>query len=83
MMRNMPLPQMLKTTMVQSAISASSQFFSAEEMAVPASARPMQMIMGPVTTGGRKRITRFTPINLIIAASTRYKSPATTMPPQA
>ena len=67
MMRNMPLPQMLKTTMVQSAISASSQLVSADEMAVPASESPMQIMMGPVTTGGRKRITRFTPINLIIA----------------
>ena len=74
---------MLKTTMVQSAISASSQLVSADEMAVPASESPMQIMMGPVTTGGRKRITRFTPINLMIAASTRYKRPATTMPPQA
>ena len=56
---NMPLPQILKTTMVASAIKASSQFVEALLTAEPARLRPIQMIIGPVTTGGRKRITFF------------------------
>ena len=34
--------------------------------------RPIQIMIGPVTTGGRKRITLLTPTSLMISARTRY-----------
>ena len=83
MMRNIPFPQMLNTMMVIRATSARNQFVWALLMAEPARDRPMQMMTGPVTTGGRKRMTRFTPTSLMMSARTRYRSPATMMPPQA
>ena len=46
MILNMPFPQMLKTMMVPSAISAISQFVEALEMADGVRDRPMQMMMG-------------------------------------
>ena len=45
--------------------------------------RPIRMMMGPVTTGGRKRMTLLTPTSLITRARITYKPPATTMPPRA
>ena len=54
-----------------SAIIASTQFVEALLIAEPASERPMHMIIGPVTTGGRNRITRLIPTSLIIRASTK------------
>ena len=57
--------------MVARAIRARNQLALAFEMALPARESPMQMIMGPVTTGGRKRMTRFTPTRRITRASTR------------
>ena len=53
------------------------------EIADGARESPIQMIMGPVTTGGRYLITFFIPISLIIKARIRYSTPATTIPPQA
>ena len=44
---------------------------------------PMEIIIGPVTTGGKNFITLFAPKPLIRAAKTRYKSPAQNTPPQA
>ena len=79
----MPLPQMLKIMMVAKAIIASSQFVDALDTAEPARIKPIQIIIGPVTTGGKKRITFFTPTKRMTKASTRYKRPATTIPPQA
>ena len=49
----MPLPQMLATTMIAMATSASHQQVWALVMAVPARFRPIMMIMGPVTMGGK------------------------------
>ena len=83
MILNIPLPQILKMMITASATIAKNQLLDALETADGASVRPIQMIIGPVTTGGRKRITRYTPTVLIMAANTRYMRPATTMPPQA
>ena len=83
MILNIPLPQILKTMITASATTAKNQLLDALETAEGARVRPIQMMIGPVTTGGRKRITRCTPTVLIMAASTRYMRPATTIPPQA
>ena len=83
MILNIPLPQMLNTMITASATSARNQLVEALLIAEPARLKPIQMITGPVTTGGRKRITRFTPTMRITSASNRYRRPATTTPPQA
>ena len=41
------------------------------EMALGARVSPMQTMTGPVTTGGRKRMTFFTPASLMIRARIR------------
>ena len=51
--RNMPFPQILNTIMTDSAISARIQLVEAFATADGARPSPMQMIIGPVTTGGR------------------------------
>ena len=79
----MPRPQMLQTTMTAMDRMASHQQEEALVTAEGARFRPMRMMMGPVTTGGRKRMTRLTPTSLIMAARMTYSNPATTMPPQA
>ena len=79
----MPRPQMLATTMMAMDTSASHQQVDALDTAEGARFSPIRMMMGPVTTGGRKCITRCTPTTLMMPASTTYKRPATTMPPQA
>ena len=83
MILNMPLPQMLNTMTTASAINASSQLVDAFDIADGARLRPIHMMIGPVTTGGRNLMTRFTPTSLTISASIRYRSPATTIPPHA
>ena len=83
MILSIPLPQILKTMITARATTAMSQLVEALEMAEEARVRPMQMMMGPVTTGGKKRMTRLTPTILMTKASTRYSRPATTTPPQA
>ena len=52
----MPLPQMLQTMTVASATKASSQLLWQLLMALGARIRPMAMMMGPVTTGGKNFI---------------------------
>ena len=79
----MPLPQMLATTMMPMDTSASHQQEEALDTAEGARFRPMRTMMGPVTTGGRKYITRCTPTVFTMAARMTYSRPATTMPPQA
>ena len=79
----MPFPQMLKIMITDKAMRASIQFVDALETAEGARLKPIQIIIGPVTTGGRKRITFFMPASLITSARIRYNNPATTMPPQA
>ena len=79
----MPRPQMLATMMMAMETSASHQQLEALDTAEGARFRPMRMMMGPVTTGGRKCITRWTPTALMMAARITYSRPAMTMPPQA
>ena len=71
MILNIPLPQILKIITVARAISASGQLVEALEIAEGARLSPIQMMIGPVTTGGRKRITRRTPMTLMIRDKTR------------
>ena len=52
-------------------------------IADPDSMSPMQMIIGPVTTGGKNFITFFAPKALNRPASTKYKKPAQATPMQA
>ena len=49
----MPLPQMLQATTMRMATMAISQLVRQLLMAEPARDRPMQMMMGPVTMGGK------------------------------
>ena len=56
-----PLPQILQMTITARAIMASSQFWLAFEIAVGARIRPIEMMIGPVTTGGKNRIIRRMP----------------------
>ena len=83
MIFHIPLPQMLKTMITARAISASSQLEEALLTAEGARLKPIQMMIGPVTTGGRKRMTLLMPTSLMTTARCRYNRPATTMPPQA
>ena len=71
MMRNMPLPQILKMMTTASAMHARNQLCCALAIADSARESPMQMMIGPVTTGGRKRMTFFTPTNRMTSARTR------------
>lgn len=48
-----PLPQMLKTTITARATTAKNQFVVQFETADGASPRPIAMMIGPVTTGGK------------------------------
>ena len=57
----MPLPQMLHTTTVTIATSAIIQFAEQFEIAVEESVRPIAIMIGPVTTGGKYFITLLAP----------------------
>ena len=83
MMRIMPRPQMLLMTIMMIATSAIGQFVSQLAMAELARISPMQMTMGPVTTGGKNRMMRCGSNALNSADTTKYKSPAQATPRQA
>ena len=53
-----PLPHMLQTIMTTTDSAASHQFSAALVTALGARIRPIRMMIGPVTTGGKNRITR-------------------------
>ena len=53
MILNIPFPQILKMITTARAMSARGQLVFALLMAEGARERPMQMMIGPVTTGGR------------------------------
>ena len=74
---------MLHTITMAMAIIARSQSVLQLFIADGASMRPMAIIIGPVTTGGKNFITFFAPNNLTNAATTTYTSPAINTPPQA
>ena len=79
----MPLPHMLQTTTTTMATTATSQLAPQLLMAEEERIRPMAMMMGPVTMGGKKRITFLTPTLLITAARTTYSRPETATAKQA
>ena len=66
-----PLPKMLKIITRTSAITASHQFFVQLFTADGASPKPIAMIIGPVTTGGKSFIILLIPTALINAARMR------------
>ena len=68
MILTISFPQMLAATMTAMDRRASHQQEEALLTALGARLRPMRMMMGPVTTGGRKRMTFFTPTSLMTAA---------------
>lgn len=74
---------MLKTITVSSAAIDKGQLTAELATATEDNDKPIQMIIGPVTTGGKKRITFAIPTVLIIKAIARYTKPAITIPPQA
>src|SRR5574344_2763480 len=85
-MRMMPLAQMLHTITTMTATKAMSQLpevLAQLVRAEPDRVRPIAMMMGPVTTGGKKRITLFVPNHLMRPARTRYSNPAQNTPRQA
>ena len=67
----MPLPQILQITMIRIATTATIQFVEQLLIAVAERQRPMAMMIGPVTIGGKNFITRLTPNALISPARIR------------
>ena len=59
------------------------QFCAQFWMAEPESVRPMAMMIGPVTMGGKKRRTFLAPKAAKKPASTKYNRPAQNTPMQA
>ena len=57
----MPFPQMLQTIIMTIASRAIHQLLLQFWMALPDRVRPMAMMMGPVTMGGKKRMTFLAP----------------------
>ena len=53
MIFTMPLPQMLQQTTIRMATRATHQLAEQLVTAEPERVRPMQMMMGPVTMGGK------------------------------
>ena len=78
-----PLPQMLQTITNAMATMAISQSEEQLSMADWERVRPMAMMIGPVTMGGKNRITFPVPKSLIRRARSRYTSPAQATPKQA
>ena len=79
----MPLPHMLKPMTIAMATTATSQLAEQLVIAEEESVRPMAMMMGPVTIGGKNRMTFFTPKALKSAERTTYMRPAAATPTQA
>ena len=79
----MPLPHILKPMTTSIAKPAMSQFLEQFVIALAERVRPMAMMMGPVTIGGKKRMTFFVPNILKKADRMTYISPATATPTQA
>lgn len=79
----MPLPQILKQTTITMAEIAISQFAEQLLIADEDRMRPIEIMIGPVTMGGKKRITLRTPNTLNSADRITYISPAQATPKQA
>ncbi len=71
---------MLHTTTITMASMAIHQLVTQLLMAEFARHRPMQMMTGPVTMGGKNRMTRAAPKDLNSAESMAYMMPAQATP---
>ena len=78
-----PLPQMLQTITVPRATKASSQLDSQLVTAEGARIKPIEMMMGPVTTGGKNFIMRRMPKVEMSRLTSRYRMPDSATPAQA
>ena len=78
-----PFPQILQMITSRMAVRAMSQSDPQLLIAEGDSVRPMAMIMGPVTMGGKNFITRPVPKSLINSASNKYRRPEQATPKQA
>ena len=78
-----PRPHILKNIIEAKATMARSQFVCAFLIADGASIKPIEIIIGPVTTGGKNFMTFSIVNNFISIASITYTKPATITPPQA
>ena len=76
----MPLPQMLHAMTTTIASRAIHQLVWQLLMALDAKVMPMQMMIGPVTTGGKNRMTFCAPNRRNSWATMTYTSPAHTTP---
>ena len=79
----MPLPQILHAMTVPSATKARIQLDWQLLIAEGARIRPMEMIMGPVTTGGKNFMMRRMPKVEISTLAARYTNPENAMAAQA
>ena len=78
-----PLPQILQTMTTAMATRAIHQLVAQLLIAPEDRVRPMQIMTGPVTMGGKKRMTFFTPKARISPDKITYSNPATATPKQA
>ena len=78
--RSNPLAKSDTTTVVSSATMASGQLLLAMSTPVPASDKPMSMMTGPTTTGGKRRAMKPTPRKRTKALITPYTAPTATSP---
>ena len=78
-----PFPQMFAMTITAIATRAIGQFCEQFWMAEPERMSPMAMMIGPVTTGGKKRITFLVPKAANRPERTKYINPAQKTPIQA
>ena len=79
----MPLPNRLTEMTIAMVMIARIQLFCALSIAELERMRPMRMMIGPVTTGGKSFMIFFAPKIWNSAASTTYTRPAHTTPPVA
>ena len=79
----MPLPQILQITTMTIAIMAIHQFAAQLSIADCERFRPIAIMIGPVTMGGKNFITLPVPKALISPASIRYNKAEQATPKQA
>ena len=78
--RSIPLANSDTTTVVSSATIARGQLLFAMSTPVPANDRPMSMITGPTTTGGKRRAMKPTPRRRTSRLMRPYTAPTDTRP---
>ena len=78
--RRIPFPKSDTTTVVRSAMIAISQLVLAISTPVPANERPISMMTGPTTIGGKSRVTNPIPRRRKIRLIIPYTSPTPIIP---